>query len=232
MKNYRYLLLALIITAACFSACERVLDTEGISRITTFPTFQMQGEEIIVLVKGQPFTDPGITTKEGYPVTSSVRGSTYIVPGKTQPADVVYSSGAVDTNIPGIYVITYSSTNPDGFSGTTTRIVFVLDQQPDPTVDLSGTYTSGTSPGATITKVADGVFYSTNAWGGGSTVVIPAYLICTDGINVNVPQQESLVRIFGYGTVAPNGTLNLLMSRPTFGPPPLIDLIKDWVKSN
>ena len=232
MKNYKYLLLVFFITAAFFSGCERELDTEGISRITSFPTFQMQGEDIVTVVKGGTFTDPGVTTVEGYPVTSSVIGSAYIVPGKTQPTDVVYTSGAVDTNVPGIYIITYSSTNPDGFSGTTTRTVFVLDQQPDPAVDLSGSYASGTSPGATITKVADGVFYSSNAWGGGSTVVIPAYLICTDGVNVNVPQQESTVRIFGHGTVAANGTLNLLMSRPTFGPPPLIDLVKDWVKAN
>lgn len=232
MKNNKYLLLVLLTTVILFPGCERILDTEGISRITSFPTFEMQGEEIVTVVKGGAFTDPGVTTVEGYPVTSSVSGSAYIIPGKTQPGDVVYSSGAINTEIPGMYVITYSSTNPDGFSGTTTRTVFVLDQQPDPAVDLSGDYTSGTSPAATITKVADGVFYSSNAWGGGSTVVIPAYLICTDGVNVNVPQQESLVRIFGHGTVATDGTLNLLMSRPTFGPPPLIDQIKDWKKGS
>jgi hypothetical protein len=230
MKINKYLFYSLFLTAILFSGCERVLDTEGISRITSFPTFEMQGGEVMTIVKGAPFTDPGVTTKEGYPVTSTIRGSAYVVPGKTQPEDVVYSSGSVNTNIPGMYTITYSSTNPDGFSGTAERLVFVLDQAPNPAVNLAGSYSSGTSPGATITKVADGVFYSTNAWGGGSTVVIPAYLICTDGVNVNVPQQESLVRIFGYGTVAPNGTLNLLMSRPTFGPPPLIDLVKDWVK--
>jgi hypothetical protein len=232
MKNNKYSLLILFITAAFFSACERELDTEGISRITSFPTFQMQGEEVMTVVKGGTFTDPGVTTVEGYPVTSSIRGSAYVVKGKTQPSDVVYTSGAVDTNVPGMYVITYSSTNPDGFSGSTTRTVFVLHEQPNPAVDLTGAYASGTSPAATITKVADGVFYSSNAWGGGSTVVIPAYLICTDGVNVNVPQQESLVRIFGYGTVATDKTLNLFMSRPTFGPPPLIDLVKNWVKTS
>src|SRR5690349_17818336 len=108
MKNIKYLCLVLLITTAFFFGCERVLDTEGISRVTSFPTFQMQGDEIVTVMTGGTFTDPGVTTVEGYAVTSTVRGSTYVVPGKTQPTDVVYSSGAVNTEIPGIYVITYS----------------------------------------------------------------------------------------------------------------------------
>lgn len=222
----------LLLSVGLFLGCERDLETEGISRITFYPDFVMAGEENVITWVGAPaFTDPGVTATEAgnsLPVTVTVTGSPYIVAGNTQPSQVQYTS-SFDANVPGIYTFTYSAINSDGFPGSITRQVFVLDKQPDPAVDLSGAYTSATSPEAEITKIGDGVFYSTNAWGGGSTVRIGAYILTSDGMNLNVPQQESLVRIFGYGTRTADGTLNLKMSRPTFAPP-LIDLDKIWVK--
>jgi hypothetical protein len=105
-----------------------------------------------------------------------------------------------------------------------------LDKEPDPSVDLSGNYVSGTSPASDITKVADGVFYATNFWGGGSTVVLDGYILTSDGVNLNIPRQESLVPIYGHGKRLANGDLDLLMTRPTFSPP-LVDQVKVWVKS-
>ena len=212
-----------------FTGCDD-LESEGVSRITKYPTFIIAGGKYVTVVKGQAFNDPGVTTEEGYQVkVDGIVGSAYIDPAKTQPADVKYTS-SIDTNVPGMYIITYSAVNPEGFVATVDRYVFVLHEAANPSVDLSGHYTSGSSPEADITKVANGVFYSTNAWGGGSTVVIAAYLISTDGVNIQVPQQESLVRIFGYGTVD-GTTLKLKMSRPTFGPPPLLNLDKNWTKA-
>jgi len=212
------------------SSCNEI-DTENVSKVTQYPTFVIDGGQFQTIVKGTPFTEKGATTKEGYEVTNEgTVGSAYIDPAHTQPEDVTYTS-SVDTNTPGLYITTYASVNPDGFAGTIKRYIFVVDQAPDPDVDLSGHYTSGSSPAADITKITDGIFYSNNAWGGGSTVVIGAYLICVDGVNIQVPQQESLVRIFGYGTVSGN-TLKLKMSRPTFGPPPLLNSTKNWTKAD
>ena len=228
LKNSIYIILCLLILVRCDEE-----STGGISRITTYPSFEMEGDEILVAVKGQPFTDPGVVATEAgteIPVTKTVIGSSYIVAGSTQPGDVQYRTlTEVDNQTPGIYTIVYSAENSDGFEGSVERTVFVLDAVPDPSVDLSGTYTSGTSPIAVITKITDGVFYSTNVWGGGSTVRIEGYILTADGVNVNVPQQESLVRIFGYGTRTVSGTLDLRMSRPTFAPP-LLDVVKVWVK--
>jgi hypothetical protein len=65
-----------------------------------------------------------------------------------------------------------------------------------PGIDLSGTYVAkpvGTTPGpAQITKVAEGVYYSTDIWTGGA--VIPGYFICVDGSTLSVPLQNT-----GYG---------------------------------
>ncbi len=228
------LIYSLIVLAFVTMSCEDEA-TESVSRITYYPLFEMEGDAVTVHVAGEPYTDPGIAAKEGensIDVVKSVVQSKFIVAGETQPEDVQYATlSEVDGNTPGMYTVTYSAVNKDGYSGTAERIVFVLDDEPDPSVDLSGGYTSGASPAATITKVADGVFFSTNVWGGGSGVVISAYVLTSDGVNINIPQQESLVRIFGYGTRDGSGKLSLKMSRPTFAnPAPLIDLDKIWTK--
>ena len=224
---------ALILLSSFFLlSCEKDDSTVNISSITSYPNFTMSGEDLVVTWVGAGFTDPGVTAEaEGndLPVTTAIRAAYFIEPGNTQPPAVQYGN-TIDATKPGIYTVTYSATNPDGFAGSTTRTIIVLDKQPDPTVDLSGSYTSGTSPASTITKVADGVFYATNFWGGGSTVVLDGYILTSDGINLNVPMQESAVPIYGYGTRLENGSLDLRMTRPTFSPP-LVDQVKLWVKS-
>ena len=219
-----------LLSSFAMLGCEKDDDTANISFITAYPEFELTDGDI-VLVKGEAYVEPGVVATEGgaeIPVTTSVVGSAYIDPARTDPSQVRYTN-TLDTNVPGIYTITYSAVNSDGFSGSTTRTIFVLDAAPDPTVDLSGHYTSGTSPESDITKVADGVFYATNFWGGGSVVVLDGYILTSDGVNLNVPMQESLVPIYGYGTRLADGTLDLRMTRPTFSPP-LIDQVKVWEK--
>ncbi|MFT2007288.1 immunoglobulin-like domain-containing protein [Pontibacter sp. 13R65] len=232
MKYENKIIVSALVLLSCFSllGCDKDDDTANISFITSYPDFEMTGGTVF-LVKGEEYVEPGVVASEGgenIPVTTSVVGSPYIDPAQTDPSLVSYTN-SIDTNVPGIYIITYSATNSDNFSASTSRTVFVLDAAPDPSVDLSGHYTSGTSPASDITKIGDGVFYATNFWGGGSTVVLDGYILTSDGINLNVPMQESLVPIYGYGTRLADGTLDLRMTRPTFSPP-LIDQVKVWEK--
>ncbi|WP_187262557.1 immunoglobulin-like domain-containing protein [Pontibacter beigongshangensis] len=220
----------MLLTSFALLSCEKDDETANISFVTTYPDFEMTGG-LVVLVKGEEYVEPGVVATESgqeIEITTSVVGSAYIDPANSDPSNVSYTS-SIDTNVPGIYTITYSATNSDNFSGSTTRTLIVLDAAPDPTVDLSGHYISSTSPASDITKVADGVFYATNFWGGGSTVVLAGYILTSDGVNLNIPMQESLVPIYGYGTRLANGTLDLRMTRPTFSPP-LIDQVKVWEK--
>ncbi|KAA5548571.1 immunoglobulin-like domain-containing protein [Adhaeribacter rhizoryzae] len=232
LKN-NILAAAFILLASVFLfSCEKDDETANISRVTSYPNFSMTGEDLVVTWVGAGFTDPGVKAEAGgndLPVTTTVSAAYYITPGQTNPPAVQYGS-SFDAAKPGIYTFTYSATNEDGFAGTTTRTVIVLDKQPNPTVDLSGNYTSGTSPASVVTKVANGVFYATNFWGGGSTVVLDGYILTSDGINLNIPMQESQVTIYGYGKRLANGDLDLRMTRPTFSPP-LVDQVKLWVKS-
>jgi hypothetical protein len=230
-KNNHVVSALILLFSFFLVSCEKE-ETANISSVTSYPNFIMTGEDLVVTWVGAGFTDPGVKAEAGgteIPVTTSVAAAYYIEPGKTQPPAVAYGS-TFDATKPGIYTVTYSAINADGFPGTTTRTIIVLDKQPDPAVDLSGNYTSGASPASVVSKVANGVFYATNFWGGGSTVVLDGYILTSDGITLNVPMQESLVPIYGYGTRLANGNLDLRMTRPTFSPP-LVDQVKLWVKS-
>lgn len=69
-------------------------------------------------------------TEQGYKAT--LNGEDYTSNVKT--------TGTVDSNQAGLYYITYSATNSDGFTVTATRTVAVCD--PAITTDISGTYTT------------------------------------------------------------------------------------------
>src|SRR5262245_49085373 len=125
-------------------------DTQvGISKVTYFALLTMKGDEVMSLVKGSTFTDPGVTAAER---------------GVSTPVTV---SGTVNTNQPGLYIITYSAVNKDGYPATTTRTVVVLEAHENAGVDVSGTYdyVGSGSYTAHITKVAEGVYATDNAYG-------------------------------------------------------------------
>ena len=177
-KRFAFILIAIV---AAISSCKRdpIISNDknvGISRITYYPIFAIAGENLISIIKGATFTDPGVKATAG-------------------GADVpVTTTGAVDVNAVGLYTLTYTATNADGYSSSASRIVVVIPSAELPGVDLSGNYDAvpvGSTPGPAITtKIAQGVYSTTNCWGN-SGAVIPAYFICTDGNSIIVPTQGS-----------------------------------------
>ena len=163
-------------------------DKVGISRVTRFPSFTMEGDRYISIVKGGTFTDPGVTAKEG-------------------TADLVVTvTGTVDANTVGAYDLVYSATNKDGFSSTVTRTVAVIPVAEQAGVNIAGRYanTGSFSYTATVQKLAPGFYAVDNIWGGGSAAVIAAYIITTDGENWELPVSE----LSPYGRVQGTATLN------------------------
>ena len=168
--------LAAVVLASCTKepSFDYPEGTVGSSRVTNFAKFDVSGTPVMSIVMGSTFTDPGVKAKEGeteIPVTVT---------------------GSVNPNTVGLYTLTYSATNKDGFTATSERIVVVLPAAEQDGIDLSGEYLpiGGAPSNATITKVAKGVYYTTNCWGGGSLAVIPAYFICVDGSTVIIPEQD------------------------------------------
>ncbi|HVZ97682.1 MAG TPA: DUF5011 domain-containing protein [Chitinophagaceae bacterium] len=173
-------ILLFITIVAIISSCKKdtvvvTADRVGISRVTYYVNITLTGGDVISIVQGSAFTDPGAKGEAG---------------GQEVP---VTATGNVDPSAVGLYTITYSATNKDGYSSTVTRTVVVIPSAESPGVDLSGTYIAvpvGTTPGpANITKVAPGVYYSTDLWTGAA--VIPGYFICVDGSTLIVPLQNT-----------------------------------------
>lgn len=162
MKNI-FIIMAFFLTVILFTSCHDVT-TDGVTEITYYPTFTLVDGSAIAVEVGQPFTDPGFVCMEG----------------DTDISDKVKVSGSVDTNQLGVYTLTYSATNVDGFSGSVNRQVSVYN--PAVTTDIAGSYTAsdGThrltfSSGVTtaysgyavnIIKMAPGIFSVSDFFGG------------------------------------------------------------------
>ncbi len=103
MKKIVYLLV--VVGTFLLTSCSQ--DSEGVSKVTTYCTFDMNGDQVTYHVVGTPFTDPGCTAYEG-----------------DEEVDVTTKSN-VDANKSGLYSIVYSAVNSDGFSASAVREVIV-----------------------------------------------------------------------------------------------------------
>jgi len=160
MKNI-LLSLLLVSSLVSLSSC-RDIDSYDHSSITYYVTFTVTDGNMSVPV-GSTFTDPGVVAMEGSEnVTSSVT-----------------KSGTVDATKLGVYTITYTAKNKEGYSSSATRTVYVYDPN-NTTSDISGTYTvaSGTyrlykgtqtpysSYSVTVTKIVQGIYSISDYFGG------------------------------------------------------------------
>ncbi|MBR5168105.1 MAG: DUF5012 domain-containing protein [Salinivirgaceae bacterium] len=110
MKNRFLLLMALAASVVSLSSCEK--ETEGKTRITYYPTIELQGDETVYVNKGDAYVEPGyVSFLNGEDVTSQV---------------TVLSN--VDESTSGVYTINYVTIqNEDGFDNAASRKVVVLD---------------------------------------------------------------------------------------------------------
>ena len=112
--------------------CNNDLETEGISRITYFPEFELEGEDFYFLNEGESFVDPGITVFEQgteIPFTSTFNGR---YSG--------YSGSAIGTD-PDQYTLTYNAVNRDGFAASASRTIIAINTG-DLVTSIEGAYLS------------------------------------------------------------------------------------------
>ena len=148
--------------------------TVGISRITYFPIMTLKGSSIVLVQKGGTYTEAGVTAKVG-------------------SADVQYTtSGAVNVNTPGVYTLTYTAKNADGFSASARRTVVVYDTDAGAAAnDLSGSYLrASTGQLAKWTKLGPGVYQIDNP-GGAVGVNLQVIAVNPTGFTVSIPSQIS-----------------------------------------
>jgi hypothetical protein len=164
-------------------------DTANLSSITSYPVFVMEGDEITSIVSsGSAFVDPGVTATEN---------------GENIEVTV---TGEVDTGVPGVYTLTYSAINSDGFIGNVNRTVVVTTEDVSGT-DLSGDYKRNnvaTNPTNTVTRLASGYYEASNGSGDGNNLT--HRFIHTGGTSLLVPlQQTRFGRLQGTGTITAGG---------------------------
>ena len=116
MKIYKYSLL--LVSFLLFFSCDK--ETEGLSRITEYATFEMEGDDFMYVLVNSTFTEPGVSAFEG------------------ETELQIETRGSVNTAVPEVYVLQYSAKNSDGFAASVQRIVAVVPTIP--TEDLSGQY--------------------------------------------------------------------------------------------
>lgn len=156
-------LLAFAAVLAGFTSCD--YDSDDDAYVTHYVSFDLNEGSTYLVPVGSTYTDPGYKAMEG---TEDVTSK------------VVVGGDEVDANSIGIYNITYSAANKDGFIASTSRRVVVYD--PTITTDISGTYKSVSSQrvrldeqqsvvgfggyNVTVTKIANGVFAFSDMLGG------------------------------------------------------------------
>ncbi len=149
----------LLTSAVTFTSCDKD-SSAGTTRITYYPVLTLNGYIQMEVDKGAIFADPGCMGEmNGEDITSQV-----------------VTTGTVDTSKSGIYTITYSATNADGFSASTSRTVIVTDPndphegvfRTDPTSyrDYSGQKAFGAPYQVVITATEDGTYHATDFFGG------------------------------------------------------------------
>ncbi len=198
MKKYiRYI--GFVLTGILFFSCQKDSFNYkpgyvGSSKITIYPTITVTGPDYVVIPQGATFTDPGVSAKAG-------------------SANVPVKATTISTANAGVFLITYTATNSDGFSATASRHVVVYATDPSAeNNDFSGNYARNTNGSiATWTKLAPGVYSVFNPGGApgtnltviafndtGNHVFIPLQA-ASDGTITNSAQESS--------TPGPNGTL-------------------------
>lgn len=216
MKRNIFYIGLILVSMVMFSCNKQSFDYPdgkvGISSITQYPVFTLNGSQYVSVVKGGTYTDAGASAKEGSNTLT------------------VKTASTVNTAAVGMYTVSYSATNKDGFEGTATRTVVVLPSAETPGVDISGKY-GYAAGGATVTmtKLAAGFYYVGGIYSAATT--IPAYLICVDGTNITVPLQSTAYgRLVGTAVLSgntPGSTLNYTISLLDQG---ISNSVRKWLK--
>lgn len=117
MKNIFKTIMVSLAAGVVLAGCSEA--EEGLVKVTHYATFELNGADennVTLVAVGSEFTDPGCVCMEG----------------DTDITEKVVASGNVDVNTMGVYYVTYSAENVDGFASSATRTVVVYDPASTP----------------------------------------------------------------------------------------------------
>lgn len=169
MKSKIYLYLLMLSVSLLFASCEKEYEDEA--RIINFPVLTLTGDEVMAITVGSQYTEPGA------------------VATVADKAVDVTTVGSVDVNTPGVYTITYTAVNSEGYKASASRLIGVIVSDAL-NADLSGSYQrNGGALGTSVwTKVVPGVYKCTDV-GGAKLPNDYVYVFNIDVNKVIVPTQ-------------------------------------------
>jgi len=148
--------------------------TVGSSKITVYPILELKGDRFVAVPIGGAYAEAG--------VDATVGGT----------AIDVKIGGQVNTGVAGLYMLSYTGTNADGFSASLLRTVVVYDTKPDAAAhDLSGSYARGANT-SVWTKMAPGVYLVANPGGAAGAGNIKVMVINPTGFTFSMPKQTAV----------------------------------------
>lgn len=153
--------MVIILVIAGLSGCDKDT-TAGFTEITYYPTLEVLGEPVVIAPLGKNYVDAGVKAE---------------LQGEDVSDQVVVSSN-VDSNVGGVYSVSYEITNVDGYKRTASRTVYVAD--PTPSIISTGMHkvvtgthrlragarTNYSGYSILVLQTAPGVFYISDFLGG------------------------------------------------------------------
>jgi hypothetical protein len=164
-----------IFSSALFLSCEKV-ETANVSKVTNYPDITLNGDKFIIVNQGDSFTDPGAVGKAGSQILK---------------LDV---TGTVNPNVIGVYPITYSAKNDDGFTAENSRRVIVVSKAPS-AINLEGVFVRNGTNINNVTRISDRVYKCSNAAGttpANANIYLSMIFINLDDTKVYAPLQENV----------------------------------------
>lgn len=189
-------------TLLFLSSCDTE-STGDISSVTNYAVIEIIGSDEVIINQGDDWTDPSANVTLG---------------GETYPFE---TSTVVDTNVPGVYYITYSAVNDLGFSATATRTVVVVSTSPS-IYNLAGNWArSNGSPGTCIQQ-SDRYYTYDNAGGATGANQLTITFINVNDDEIYIPFQENAspsgisVKSFLPGHIDDNNNFRWQLQASTF----------------
>jgi hypothetical protein len=170
-KIVLYTIMATLILG--IGACKKI-ENQAPSKVVkvTYPGLILKGDEAVTVNVGGTYTDAGAT------LTDDITGAV---------SDVEGDVSGIDLSTEGLYFVTFTAANANGYETTITRPVAVTDV-PD-AFDISGEYLCAARGGtANLIKVSRGLFKTDNL-NGGVTALGSIYMMVKSDLTIDIPVQ-------------------------------------------
>jgi hypothetical protein len=189
----KVLILSFTALAITLGACRKTTTTEGVSKIVTphYPTITLTGDQYYSINIGG--VAPSISATAYDSTTKEVCAVTQVAAG-------------VDNTTPGLYPVSISAKNSDGYESSINAFVAVTDI--DVAKNISGNYrrTAGQMGIAEVSQVKRGLYYSSNIFGVDPALapgsVAGFYFVHVDDSTIIIPEQDTDFGVMRVGDVS------------------------------